>query len=263
VNRRERKYLACVCCALASIAGCAMLQNGESQLFSRPSRYESASILYRVGPRGPTVAATRVSLVSLQQQAGAEQSDADGSTGRRTTLAIRYPHPAGRAGYARVELIVETGPATPDPSSPNWLDRVRRLARENLPGIALAPGIDEALALDLPMAELDPLLVRLEQPAPATSPARASANVSLVASINGTALPLRNTPVAELDRLTARVRREGSLISHKAQVAEFPAAEPPLAARQPPSPQPASQIITASYTQPAIERLPPVGPPAR
>jgi hypothetical protein len=262
LDRHEWKYVACVCCAIASVAGCAMLQSGESQLFSRPSRYESASILYRVGPRNSNAAAASAALVSYQERAGAEPPEPDRPTGRRTTLAIRYPHPAGRAGYARVELIVETGAATPAPSSLGWLDRVRRVARENLPGIALAPGIDEALGLDLPMAELDPLLLRLEQPAPAARPASASVNVSLVASINGAALPQRNMPVAELDRLTARVRREGSLISHQGPMDGFPPAEVPLAAPQPSS-RPASQVVRVGYTEPAIERLPPVEPTAR
>jgi hypothetical protein len=262
VKRRERTYVACICCWIASVAGCTMWPSSESQLFSRPSRYESASIVYHIEPRGPTAAPERATLVSYQQPTGAEQPDAEGSTGPRTTLAIRFPHPAGRAGYARVELIVESGPPKAD-ASPGWLDRVRRVTRENLPGIALAPGIDEALGLDLPMAELDPLLARMEQPTPASRPASASANVSLVASINGAALPLRNTRMAELDRLTARVRREGSLISHKTPMPGFPPAELPLAGPQPPSPRPASQVITASYTQPALERLPPVGPPAR
>ena len=235
VNRHDLTCLTLLCCSLASLAGCSLLQSGESQLFSSPSRYQAASITYRKASCGT-----------------------DEVPGRRTTLAIRYPHPAGRAGCARVELIVDGGFGTRDPLSPRWLDRMRRLARENLPGVSLAPGIEEALGYDWPVAELDPLLARLEHPLPTSLDLSPGAKVSVVASINGAAVPPRNAPLAELEELIARVRREGSLISHGTPAPEFPPE-----ASQPLAPPPVSQVVTVGYSQAVIERLPPVSPTAR
>jgi hypothetical protein len=229
-----------------------MVGNNESQLFSRASRYESASITYRVAPVAPGSAATGAVLASYQTA-----SAPAGSTCRKTTLAIRYPHPAGRAGFARVELIVQAGkPDATGTSSwmPGWLDRARRIANETLPGVSMNGGVQEALGLDLAVADLDRVVARLQQPIRPAAGVVRTREILIAAKINGTQLALANGPVAELDALAARVRREGRLISHSSATMDWEIDLPPGVA----SPAAASAVVPASYSEPVIERLPPV-----
>ncbi|MBI3837870.1 MAG: hypothetical protein HY288_08055 [Planctomycetia bacterium] len=250
------RLLACpagICVAIASVAGCAMLGSNESQLFSRTSRYESASITYRVTPVAPGNAPLGAPLTAYQ----APTFHGANSSSRKTMLAVRYPHPAGRAGFARVELIVQASKSDAPGTSawmPNWLDRVRRFAHESLPGVSMAEGVQEALGLDLPVADLDRVVARLQQPVQTASGVESAREVLIAAKINGAPLALANVRVAELDGLVARVRREGSLISHSSSTIDWELDSQP----GPASPQAASAIIPASYSSPAIQRLPPV-----
>jgi hypothetical protein len=229
-----------------------MLGNNESQLFSRGSRYESASITYRVAPAAPSNAPNGAVLASYQTA-----SAPAGSTNRKTTLAIRYPHPAGRAGFARVELIVQAGKSDATGTStwmPSWLDRVRRLANETLPGVSMNGGVQEAIGLDLAVADLDRVVARLQHPIRPAAGVVRTKEVLIAAKINGRQLALANAPVAELDALVARVRREGRLISHSSATMDWEIDLPPGVA----SPEAAPAVVPASYLEPAIERLPPV-----
>ncbi len=242
-----------ICLAIASMAGCAMLGRNESQLFSRASRYESASITYQVAPVAPGSASQGARLASYQTLSASGANPG----GRTTTLAIRYPHPSGRAGFARVELIVQAGKSDATGTSswmPNWLDRARRFSQETMPGISMAEGVQEALGLDLPIADLDRVVARLQQPIQPTAGVARAKTVVISAKINGTPLALPSARVAELDALIARVRHEGSLISHSSSTMDWELdSQPGLA-----SPQEAAAVVRASYTEPATQRLPPV-----
>ena len=99
-----------------------------------------------------------------------------------------------------------------------------------------------SLALDIPYEELDRLVDRLEQRG---GQGEAGRGVSLFVRVNGTALPMRNAHVEELDRLIARVHREGNPVKVK-----WPASTPAGGA--------AAQVVPVSHTAAAIERLPPV-----
>jgi hypothetical protein len=273
VKRHEAALtLAAACAVVASVAGCAALKTPESQLFGQQGRYQSASITYRVehnaarrDPPGPAW------LALLDPKAAAQ-----GGQRRTTTLAVRYPHPSGRAGYARVECIVEadSAAAANDGAPPGWLARARRLADDALPGIALGDGVLEAMALDVPMAELEPAIARLQQPAGAPS-GPSSGGARITATLNGAALPGGTHRVAELERLVARVRREGRIMSHRGRTGE-PAstpAEPIVAAAVGAARSPAADlqgsaatalpaaVVAAGYAEPATRRLPPVETP--
>jgi hypothetical protein len=246
-------YLAWSCSAIASVAGCAALKTPESQLFARGSRYESASITYRVGPRASRGGSQDVVLASHQQASSAPIASAGQ---QNAMLAIRYPHPAGRDGYARVELVVKGGQksaALPPTRLPAWLDRARRFAHESLPGVSLGDGVEEALGLDLPVADLDRLVERVQRPVQSAGGAAPLVGASVAVKINGAPLPTLNAHVAELAALIARVRKEGGLISYTTlgDDLEVPQAEAPFASVP-------SRVVTASYTTPAITRLPPV-----
>lgn len=259
MNRSWGLALALCGSAIACTLGCALVKTQEAQLFAGPSRYESASITYRIAPS--TRAASAVQQASFKEEADAKNNEPQ----RKMTLAIRYPHPAGRAGYARVEYVVESaGAAATKKWLPRWLDQARRMANDSLPGLSMADGVEEAMGLDLPMTELDKLVERLQQPlepAAATTPVP---GVVVVAKINGVALVPRHARMTELDAVIGRVRQEGRLIAYKAVVVD---AELEALANASPA-RAASHVVPASYTAPVgqsasgITRLPPVASPA-
>ncbi|MEX2113819.1 MAG: hypothetical protein WD845_11575 [Pirellulales bacterium] len=266
---------------LASTAGCSGMKTSQSQLFGTQGNYQSASITYRIEQNVPSRGAGGPAWVKNLV------GRADLPTERRITmLAVRYPHPAGRAGYARLECIVAAAPTGGAGNSqpPGWLERIGKLADDGLPGIALAEGIHEAMGLDVPVSELSGVLARLEQSQPgAIAAQRGGARQQVVQvsyELNGAAQPPRTARVAELDQLIARVRRDGSLISHTSSVAESlvsppaetiasaPATISTMPAAQPAAPvvvalaggaiQPASHQEPLVASPPTVQRLPPV-----
>lgn len=183
-------------------------------------------------------------------QASATQSTGSEVPYAKTTLAILYPHPLGRAGKARVFLIVEGLETTSTHASglSGWVDRARRASNDGLWTAEQAPGVEHSLALDITYQELDRLVGRLEQPA---DRAEIRGGVSVFARVNGSALPIRGARVEELDKLIDRVQREGSPVA-----LQWPSAmlgDRPLGAPQ--RALPAMQAATST-----IERLPPVVP---
>jgi len=264
----------------ASAVGCALLKTPESQLFSRTGRYESASIEYRVGPSVPQ-AANSIDLVASQQKPTSPTAKV---AGRQMLLVVRYPHPNGRAGFARAELLVEGNSASPQGGSklPGWLDQARRFANEHMPGVSFGDGVEQALGLDLPAAELDGLIDQVQQPVQLLADEASTDRVHLLAQVNGRRLAERTAHVQQLDRLVERVRKEGTLISHRtispSMPVEFappemgsgnltPAGLPVSATNfdvQPPPavPPASSQVVPVSFAEPSITtRLPPVSGP--
>ncbi len=167
---------------------------------------------------------------------------------RKVTLAVRYPHPQGRAKCALVEIAVESPTAGQAKSvATGWLDRMRVAAHEGLVGFAMDDGVEEARAYDLPAAELDSLVAKLSQPA-TNPPAGRAAPAIFVGLCNGQALPDRNSRVPDLDELILRVRRGGTTIAHRTIPLDLPRP---------------TQVHMATAAGPAavtadIRRLPPV-----
>ncbi|MGD9723139.1 MAG: hypothetical protein AB7O59_17540 [Pirellulales bacterium] len=233
---------------LAGAAGCSGIKTSDSQLFGAHGGCQSAAIAYRVErdiPRQPS-GDSRLAKWLAPYDANRPPER------RRTTLAVRYPHPSGRAGYARVECIVEdvTRPAAPVADDSSWLGRVRRAADEHMPGIVLADGVHEAMGLDVRIEDLAPVLARLRQPEILTTAATArvgesqanNAVVQVACTIDNAPLPAPPAAqrVQELDKLIARVRRDGSLISHDARLAD------PFAGIAPAPTVPAGAVFAAA-----------------
>jgi hypothetical protein len=289
----QKIWRACAVAAalVASTVGCSGMKTSQSQLFGTQGNYQSASITYRIEQHIPPRAASGPAWVKHLALGGAEQP----AERRIATLAVRYPHPAGRAGYARVECIIAAAPDGAVESSrlPGWLDRLGELADDGLPGISMAEGIHEAMGLDVPIGELDAVLARLEQTdagrqgQPGGDGQRQVVQVSY--AVNGAIRPPRSRRVAELDQLIARVRRDGSVISHSSSIVEplvnpsvvslasapvgiptasVPAANPGMMPAQPAAPaavpiadgaiQPVGYAAPLSAAPTAMRRLPPV-----
>jgi hypothetical protein len=250
--------------ALAAIlaAGCTTLRPAETQLRpvgNRAPSYDSATISYRLPSAAPQ-SAGEVQTVSY--------SSPPATPARTQILSIEYPHPAGKRGFALAEVIVARDPATvADNRSNDWLAGFRRMARDRMPGITYGEGIESAWALDVPIAEVDELIARLDAQGYFADKNRPTAGAELSARINGLSFSKPWQSVPELNALVGQVRREGKLVSHR-QPLELspPRTESPVtvASATTASATPAP-VTTALYSAPAenqspplCERLPPV-----
>jgi hypothetical protein len=226
-----------------SMCGCAGMKTPESQLFGANSNFQSASVTYRIERQVPAHSAKSAGWTRfLSPGETAKPTDR-----RVTMLAARYPHPAGRAGYARLECVTATIPNAAASQSSNWLERVGKLADETMPGISMSDGIHEAMGLDLPIGELEGILQRLQQSAQGAEPRSNPRQVVQVSyEIDGQAHPERSQRVPELEQLIARVRNEGSVISHSSNVAETFVSRPPASKAA----APAANVLPAQYVEP-------------
>ncbi len=238
MNVTRQLAVLCAGCLVASTWGCAALTNSTSTAATAPQARASVAVMYRVEQVQPVAAGGVV-------QASATQATVSDEAATRTTLAVLYPHPQGRAGKARVFLIVEGGEGGGSGLT-GLVERARHIAGDGGSSGEQSASSVRSLALDVPYFEIDRLMDRLEQRAARAENAR---GVSLFVRVNGTALPVRNTRVEELDRLIARVEREGNPVALK-----WPVNTP----RDCPQ-ESAPPVVPAVYAAPAIERLPPVG----
>lgn len=237
-----------------AVAGCAVV-TPQTQIATSRARFESALISYRVDSGGagshdpPAESQPAFKAVASKQ--------------RTVLLQIQYPHPAGRSGFARLEMIVGSPAAGPDNSLAGQL---RRALSESAPGIAYAPGVTEAWAMDLSAGELDRLLAQLETAGYFAPGDPGEPGVILTAKIDGCDFQRAWHRAAELEELCARARKQGKLVSH-VQPLEPP---PVLAATASPGAEPppvstpwrSAAVVPAQALEPAYEitRLPPVDP---
>ena len=266
-----------------SAAGCASLQTSETQLRpigSRVAHYESAAISYRLPSAAPAPNQGDVQMASYTPGSAPAAMQ-----GRTHFLSIEYPHPGGKKGFALAEVIVARDPSTSaGKRSDDWLSGFRRVARDRMPGLTYGEGIESAWALNVPIAEVDLLIQRLDAQGYFADAKQPTAGAELSARVNGLGFSKPWPAVPELNALVGRVRHEGKLVSHReplesltsAQpaavtlaVASTPAASaPPNAAAATPeaaSPVSGAPATTALYSVPVespesarCERLPPI-----
>jgi hypothetical protein len=89
-----------------------------------------------------------------------------------------------------------------------------RVARNTLPGVQWADGVEEAWALDIPRSDLDRVLARLFEAGYFNRRPGTTGEVDLSATVDGASLNQRWGRVDELDALIERVRQEGQLVSY-------------------------------------------------
>lgn len=205
---------ACICLAWG-LAGCAGFKPREAEIHpdvvESDGLYRSALVSYQVDAGGvsPSNAAGR--QVSFQAPPPESQAPA-----RR--LSIQYPHPRGLAGLALAEVVIES--AAPEPAAGGtsawrrWIAAADRAARNTLPGVQWADGVEEAWALDIPRSDLDRVLARLAEAGYFHGRPGAGDEVELSATLDGASLNKRWGRVGELEALMERVRQEGQLVSY-------------------------------------------------
>jgi hypothetical protein len=142
----------------------------------------------------------------------------------------------GKPGYALAEVVIEAkNPPVPTPPSkkPAWrrfADGVHEvLTQNNLPGVRLSDGINEAWSLDVPRSELENVIGRLSQTGYFRLAGNPNPGVNVTCRIDGRAMDKQWGHVPELDALMERVRNEGHLVSYVRPINEE--SHPPANAR--------------------------------
>ena len=142
------------------------------------------------------------------------------NSGTLLVLGVRYPHPDGHKDRARVELVIAE--PTDAHEATSWYDHLGKALSETLPGISWGAGIRQAKAIDLPLAELQQLLADAQgtvNKAISTTPS--STHVQFASEINGQHNVVQTEPIAALEKLVARVAREGRLIGYSGSANEL------------------------------------------
>ncbi len=205
--------------ALASL-GCAALGPGESQTSTAPAAvpFREASLVYR--PQALAFAAQPASHTASSVAFPGQPAGAPPAAASEPKLAIVYPHPKGIEGMALVEVIVPEpveSPAATDRSAwRRWMRGAGKSLRKVSPGVNWHDDVQEAWALDLPVAELDQAFRQLEREGCFDRHKETRSGASLAIRVDRLQLDKNWSRTAALDRLIERVRQEGRLISHGA-----------------------------------------------
>ncbi len=205
---------------LVLTAGCESLQPRTVRIDSTIGMYQMAKLTYRIDAgklsEPVNVANIKGKQVSYEQKPSGPY--ADRSIAR---LAIEYPHPGGKPGFALAEVIVEARKppaATPPSKKSTWRrladDMHQMLTQNGLPGVKMADGIYEAWSLDLPRADLDGVISQLSQTGYFHLAGNPSPGVNVSCKIDGQRCDKQWGHVIALDELVERVRNEGQLVSY-------------------------------------------------
>ena len=135
------------------------------------------------------------------------------STAAVQVLGVRYPHPEGHKDRARVELVL--GEVSHSEGTNSWHRRLGRALSETLPGMSWGEGIHQAKAMDLPVAELQQLVVDASgSTSRAIYEAPGKTLAQYATEINGRHNVVQTAPIPALESLVARVARDGKLIAY-------------------------------------------------
>jgi hypothetical protein len=188
--------------------------------------YESARLEYRLdaGKLGQPLDVVRVDGRRVAYEQIASSPLAEQSIG---TLVIQYPHPAGRAGVARVTFSLDSSRVGASQAA-----SLNPFASSEPPAIAgHHEEVHEVWALDIPSGESDRYFQLLSTQnfyngEPIAGPAE------LAVTINGKQVRKAWEQVPELNGLVQRVRREGQLVGYLRPAALAGTAASPIASTQ-------------------------------
>ncbi len=171
-----------------------------------------------------------------------------------TVLGVRYPHPSGKPGVARVELVV-AGPEESDGGG-SWFGGLRQAIDETLPGMTWGAGIRQAKSLDIPVSELQEVLQNTRTIMLSSVSSQAPPNANLIAEVNDRRTTHQTVPLATFETLKKRVAQEGRLISYHGTAGELRqrlGSDPVvLAQRTPPNDSGAALYHTALVPLPPV-----------
>ncbi len=209
-----RRALACV--LLSCLAGCsASFPWRKVPLDATSGLYEDAALTYRVdaGKLGQPLDVLRVEHQRVSHEQVASSPLPNESIG---TLSIKYPHPAGKQGYALARFVLDSGRPKTETDEPGaiWTLLRRKADEPDVPKSVEGsqPEIHESWEMDIAHAELDAIFKMLANLGfyDKTRPGGAHLTVRM----NGVAQSKDWDQIPVLNQLVQRVRSEGRLVSY-------------------------------------------------
>ncbi|HEX4130730.1 MAG TPA: hypothetical protein VHZ24_11865 [Pirellulales bacterium] len=222
--RRGHGTLRVVCSAalLFAIGGCKIPgRQDRVRLDSAAGIYDSAHVTYRLDAsklcEPMAIAKIEGQLVSYQDN---PSSPVAGSA--RGVLTVDYPHPAGRVGFARCRVVIESHPV-PIPTSPkSTTAHVTGSVESGLKSLkspwSRNDMIYESWTLDVPKIELDRAIGQVNESgffSGKMANGEKVAGVDIDVTLDGAHVHRQWRTVGGLDELMLHVRRAGQLESYR------------------------------------------------
>lgn len=171
--------------------------------------YETARLEYQIdaGKLGQPLDVLRVDGRQVNYEQIASSPLPDRSVG---TLVIQKPHPAGRAGFARVTFSIDSSEDASESKSWNPFTS----GDAEMSTIGHHDEVHEIWAMDVPDADADQYfkLLSMQSFYAATAPEKAPAKLAV--TLDGRHVEKNWEPLPELNDLAQRVRREGRLVAY-------------------------------------------------
>jgi len=204
--RPSRVALIAACLGLAGCASVPELPWSPTPRDAKAGFYDSARLEYRIdaGKLGQPLEVLRVDGRRVGFESIASSPLADQSIG---TLVIEQPHPAGRAGLARVTFSIDS--ARSEKKSTNPLK-----SEPAVPPIGNQEEVHEVWAMDIPLVEAERYFQVLSKQNFHDGQAVESGPVELAVKIDGKETRKGWQQIPDLNGLAQRVRREGQLVAY-------------------------------------------------
>lgn len=177
---------------------------------------QAVRLTYRIdaGQLGAPLAISCVQAKQVAYQEVAPSGLAQRSIG---VLDIQYPHPAGREGMALVGVVIQQQHGPDRGMPPAFIQQVRgwfRWPDENTI-VGSNRDLHEAWVMDVPRAELDQIIGRLQSSGFYGDVAQRRGHVRVTSRIGTDYVAKDWVTVSELDGLMHRVRSHGQLVSYQ------------------------------------------------
>ena len=202
---------------LCCFGGCAGTIDAPPPMDVARGDYRKVELNYELdaGRMSVPLALTRVEAQLVSHEQVASNPLPKRSTGK---LIVRYPHPAGREGYAMAAVIIESDVQRAPPSKTpggiwwRWFAGSNRAKPADTP--MLEKGIHETWVVDLPKAELDALVAELADPAPWGRRNESVDAARMTLTLDGKRYRLRGSDIPSLEQLMRDIRGRGQLVSY-------------------------------------------------
>jgi hypothetical protein len=227
---------------LVLVSGCQSLQTKEAENAITHTKFQSCSLIYRHFATG---------------------------TSREIIVTAQYPAKTGRAGHARVEVIVLKNGAT---GKPSWVAGLSKMIRDHVPGVQLPEGVEEAYGLDVPLAELERAIHSLADTGYFVNGHPEGSEAQIDLTVDGQHSNRGWQTVRGIEAIASKAKHEGDLVSVSGMPQDLlkPMVRVAVNASPPPIPtfpttNPAVFTAANGYqavAQPALSPWPNATPPA-
>ncbi len=197
------RFAICLATGVLLLTGCQLPPLKRMPLDATAGLYERAVLTYHVdaGQLNIPLAVTRITGQGVSYEDVPSSSLANQSTG---VLAIEFPHPAGREGFALATMTLNT--AVPTEGAAAAKDKTEK---------STGSLVREVWKLDLPTAELDAAMETLRQANFVASEPKTNPGIVISARLNGREIQKKWDPIPTFDVLMQRVRRDGQLVVYE------------------------------------------------